>query len=81
MDLIEEHPMLDLSYFKKEKRVEFSFDGATTDGFEGTPIAAALRANGVRVHRETPNMKRPGGFFCEGISPSHPPRPSEVSAA
>jgi predicted molibdopterin-dependent oxidoreductase YjgC len=64
MNLIDEHPILDLSYFKRGERVEFTFDGAAMNGFEGAPIAAALHANGVRVYRETPNMKRPRGFFC-----------------
>jgi hypothetical protein len=64
VDLIEEHPILDLSYFKKGEKVKFSFDGAAMDGFEDAPIAAALHANGVRVYRETPNMGRPRGFFC-----------------
>jgi predicted molibdopterin-dependent oxidoreductase YjgC len=64
MDLIEDHPLLDLSYFKKGRMVEFTFDGVTMNGFEDAPIAAALHANGVRVYRETPNMKRPRGFFC-----------------
>ncbi|MDR1481554.1 MAG: (2Fe-2S)-binding protein [Synergistaceae bacterium] len=64
MELIAEHPVLDLSYFKREERVWFTFDGVAMEGFKGAPIAAALHANGVRVYRETPNMKRPRGFFC-----------------
>jgi predicted molibdopterin-dependent oxidoreductase YjgC len=64
MELIAEHPVLDLSYFKRGERVAFTFDGVEMEGFEGAPIAAALHANGVRVYRETPNMKRPRGFFC-----------------
>ncbi|MDR1471301.1 MAG: (2Fe-2S)-binding protein [Synergistaceae bacterium] len=64
MELIAEHPVLDLSYFKRGEKVEFTFDGASMEGFEGAPIAAALHANGVRVYRETPNMRRPRGFFC-----------------
>jgi predicted molibdopterin-dependent oxidoreductase YjgC len=64
MELIAEHPVLDLSYFKRGEMVKFTFDGADMEGFEGAPIAAALHANGVRVYRESPEMKRPRGFFC-----------------
>lgn len=61
MDLIQEHPVLD---FKHNAKVEFTFDGKKMEGFEGEPIAMALHANGVRIYRETPEMKRPRGFFC-----------------
>lgn len=61
MELIKEHPVLE---FKHEKKVEFSFDGKPMEGFEGEPIAMALHANGVRIYRVTPEMKRPRGFFC-----------------
>ncbi|MDR1516348.1 MAG: (2Fe-2S)-binding protein [Synergistaceae bacterium] len=64
MDLIEEHPVLESSNFRRGEKVEFTFDGVTMEGFGGAPIAAALHANGVRVYRETPNMNRPRGFFC-----------------
>ena len=61
MDLIKEHPVLD---FPHGARVVFLFDGNEMSGFEGEPIAMALHANGVKVYRETPEMKRPRGFFC-----------------
>lgn len=64
MDLIEGHPVLESSNFRRGEKVEFTFDGVAMEGFGGAPIAAALHANGVRVYRETPNMKRPRGFFC-----------------
>ena len=64
MDLIEEHPVLETDYFKRRSKVEFFFDGCRMEGYEGQPIAMALHANGVRVYRETPEMKRPRGFFC-----------------
>ncbi|MDR3281088.1 MAG: (2Fe-2S)-binding protein [Synergistaceae bacterium] len=64
MDLIKEHPVLDVGYFKRHARVEFTFDGKHMEGYEGQPIAMALHANGVRVYRETPDMKRTRGFFC-----------------
>ena len=61
MDLIKEHPVLD---FQHADKVVFFFDGQEMTGFEGEPIAMALHANGVKVYRETPRMKRPRGFFC-----------------
>lgn len=61
MQLIEQHPILD---FEHGEKVEFTFDGKTMFGFEGEPIAMALHAGGVRIYRETPEMKRPRGFFC-----------------
>jgi predicted molibdopterin-dependent oxidoreductase YjgC len=64
MELIEEHPVLETDYFKRKAKVEFSFDGKRMEGYEGQPIAVALHANGVRVYRETPEMKRTRGFFC-----------------
>jgi predicted molibdopterin-dependent oxidoreductase YjgC len=64
MELIEEHPVLDTDYFKRRAKVEFTFDGKRLEGYEGQPIAMALHANGVRIYRETPEMKRTRGFFC-----------------
>jgi predicted molibdopterin-dependent oxidoreductase YjgC len=61
MDLIKSHPVLD---FTHGERISFSFDGREMEGFEGEPIAMALHANGVRVYRNTPEMRRPRGFFC-----------------
>ncbi|MDR3355244.1 MAG: (2Fe-2S)-binding protein [Synergistaceae bacterium] len=61
MDLINSHPVLD---FLHGEKVSFSFDGKIMEGFEGEPIAVALHANGVRIYRRTPEMKRPRGFFC-----------------
>jgi sarcosine oxidase subunit alpha len=61
MPLLERHPILE---FKHPRKVEFTFDGKTMEGFENEPIAMSLHSNGVRVYRETPEMKRPRGFFC-----------------
>ena len=61
MQLIEEHPVLTYSH---GKLVKFLFDGRPLEGYEGEPIAMALHANGVRIYRITPDMKRPRGFFC-----------------
>jgi hypothetical protein len=64
MEILEEHPVLDVGYFKRDAKVEFTFDGKRMEGYEGQPIAMALHANGVRIYRETPDMKRTRGFFC-----------------
>jgi predicted molibdopterin-dependent oxidoreductase YjgC len=64
MELIEEHPVLEQSNFRRGDKVGFTFDGVAMEGFGGAPIAAALHANGVRIYRETPVMNRARGFFC-----------------
>jgi hypothetical protein len=62
MDLrIEEHPILS---FKKGKKIPFTFEGKTYEGYEGEPIAAALHAVGVKTLRYTPQKNRARGFFC-----------------
>ena len=61
MELINSHPVLEFSH---GERVAFSFDGRSMEGFEGEPIAMALHANGVKIYRHTPEMRRPRGFFC-----------------
>lgn len=58
---IQEHPILS---FPERKRVTFSFEGQTLEGYEGEPIAAALHAAGIRMLRESPVLGRPRGFFC-----------------
>jgi len=59
---IEEHPVL--GSFEKGSSIQFSFDGKTMDGFEGEPIAIALRSNGVLIHRYTSRRNEPRGMFC-----------------
>jgi len=59
---IEEHPIL--GKFEKGRKVQFAFDGKTIEGFEGEPIAIALRASGVLAHRYTTRRKEPRGVFC-----------------
>lgn len=59
---IQEHPIL--GTFQKGKKVRFTFDGKSIEGFEGEPIAAALRANGVLIHRYTTRRNEPRGVFC-----------------
>ncbi len=62
MQRIEEHPILGV--FEKGEQVEFTFDGRTVRGFEGEPIAMALKAQGVMIHRYTTNRDEPRGLFC-----------------
>ena len=59
---IEEHPILGVK--KKGKTVKFTIDGKEIEGYEGEPIAAALKAAGLMVHRYTQKEHRPRGIFC-----------------
>ena len=59
---IEKHPVL--GEFPKGRRVNFCFDGQTLEGFEGEPVAAALKANGIMIHRRTARKDAPRGVFC-----------------
>lgn len=58
-----EHPILGMQNEDK-KIVEFTFDGKTVQGYEGEPIAAALKAAGVLIHRYTQKQHKPRGIFC-----------------
>lgn len=59
---IEDHPILGKP--EKGALVTFFYDGKEVQGFEGEPIAAALKAAGVMVHRHTSKYDRPRGVFC-----------------
>ncbi|MBT3178252.1 MAG: (2Fe-2S)-binding protein [Desulfobacula sp.] len=59
---IKEHPIL--GTFEKGRRIQFTFDGNSMEGFEDEPIAMALRSNGVMVHRRTTKKNEPRGIFC-----------------
>ena len=59
---IEHHPIL--GSFEKGTEVEFTYNGKPMKGFEGEPIAAALRAAGIVQHRFTTKEHRPRGLFC-----------------
>jgi len=59
---IEEHPIL--GKFEKGRKVNFTFDGKPMEGYEGEPIAIALRANGILIHRYTIKRREPRGIFC-----------------
>ena len=45
MDRIKNHPILGET--PKRKKVTFSYDGKLLEGYEGEPIATALKAAGV----------------------------------
>lgn len=45
-------------------RVVFTYDGVEMEGYEGEPIAMALKAAGVEVHRFTAKRHEPRGIFC-----------------
>lgn len=62
MDRIKEHPILGTS--PVGKKVSFIFDDKKLEGVEGEPIAAALKAAGVMVHRYTKKRHEPRGIFC-----------------
>ncbi|WKY48334.1 (2Fe-2S)-binding protein [Eubacteriaceae bacterium ES3] len=58
---IEKHPIL--GEVQKGSLVEFEMDGTILTGFDGEPIAAALRAAGLLVHRHT-KKESARGIFC-----------------
>ncbi|MGN0203740.1 MAG: (2Fe-2S)-binding protein [Coprococcus sp.] len=59
---IENHPILGQP--QKGKLVNFTCDGQNLTGYEGEPVAAALKAAGVMVHRYTKKEHKPRGIFC-----------------
>ncbi len=59
---IQKHPIL--GEFEKGELVTFTLDGKEMQGYEGEPIAAALRAAGVMTHRYTSRFGKPRGVFC-----------------
>ena len=59
---IVEHPILGKP--EEKKVIEFNFDGKTLTGLLGEPIAMALEASGVMIHRYTKKYHKPRGVFC-----------------
>ena len=59
---ITEHPIL--GAVEQGKEVSFYYNGKCCRGYEGEPIAAALKAAGVMIHRYTKKEHRPRGIFC-----------------
>lgn len=62
MSRIVEHPILGAP--SEGSRVVFTYDGVEMEGYEGEPIAMALKAAGVEVHRFTAKRHEPRGIFC-----------------
>ncbi len=62
MKRITNHPILGKP--EKGPKVSFTFDGRTLEGYEGEPIAMALKASGVMIHRYTAKHHEPRGIFC-----------------
>lgn len=58
---IKEHPILGV--IEKGKEINFMMDGRSIKGYEGEPIATALKAAGLMVHRHT-KKGSPRGVFC-----------------
>lgn len=59
---IAEHPILGRQ--EKGKLVTFTYNDKEVQGYEGEPIATALKAAGVMVHRYTKKEHKPRGIFC-----------------
>lgn len=59
---IDKHPIL--GEYTEKKKISFTFDEKKLEGYEGEPIAAALKAAGVMVHRYTKKRHEPRGIFC-----------------
>lgn len=59
---IETHPIL--GKIEKGQQVAFTYNGRPVSGCEGEPIAAALKAAGLMVHRYTKKEHKPRGVFC-----------------
>lgn len=62
MSRIAEHPILGAP--EKGRLVTFTYDGRQMQGYEGEPIAMALKAAGVTIHRYTTKRHEPRGIFC-----------------
>jgi predicted molibdopterin-dependent oxidoreductase YjgC len=57
-----DHPILEPA--NGYKNVVFTLDGKSMHGLEGEPIAMALKANGIMVHRYSARFHEPRGIFC-----------------
>lgn len=62
MERIENHPILGET--PERRKVIFTYNGKQLEGYEGEPIATALKANGVMAHRYTAKTHEPRGVFC-----------------
>ena len=59
---VTEHPIL--GSYEKGKRVTFYYNKKPMEGYEGEPVAAALLAAGIRIHRYTAKLHKPRGIYC-----------------
>ncbi len=59
---IDTHPII--GRIEKGRMVEFELDGMKMNGYEGEPIAMALKAAGIQIHRYTSKQHEPRGIFC-----------------
>jgi predicted molibdopterin-dependent oxidoreductase YjgC len=59
---IYEHPVIDS--YPKGPPITFTLDGKEFEGFDGEPVAMALKAAGVMIHRYTQRLGKPRGIFC-----------------
>lgn len=59
---ISEHPILGVP--EEKAVVAFTYDGKPITGLEGEPIAIALEAAGIMIHRYTKKQHKPRGIFC-----------------
>lgn len=59
---IQTHPVL--GKMEKGREITFSYNGQPMKGFEGEPIAMALKAAGIQIHRYTSKKHEPRGVFC-----------------
>ena len=59
---LNEHPIL--GTYEKGSKVTFYYNGQEMEGYAGEPIAAALMAAGVKVHRHTAKRNQPRGVYC-----------------
>ncbi|MBU4438693.1 MAG: (2Fe-2S)-binding protein [Acetobacterium sp.] len=62
MNRISEHPILGPT--ETGPTVTFFMDGQPMTGYAGEPIAVALKAAGVMIHRYTQKTHEPRGIFC-----------------
>lgn len=56
------HPVL--GEMDEKKKITFTFDGQTYEGYENDTIASALLANGVRTLRKHEETGTPRGIYC-----------------
>lgn len=57
-----QHPIL--GSYERGPKVVFYYNGEKMEGYAGEPIAAALMAEGIKVHRHTAKMGMPRGVYC-----------------